>query len=134
MGAKFAPSLANLFMALWEDRNIYSHRTKELIFWRRYIDDALFIWKGNAYTLEKFMTNLNCNDWGIRFSYQFSSESVNYLDLVITRKGNSFSTKSYLKPTDKNGFIPIDSCHHPTWLKSVPKGQFKRIRRNCTED
>lgn len=34
---------------------------------------------------------------------------------------------------DSNGYIPIGSCHHPSWLKAIPKRQFQGIRRNCTE-
>lgn len=40
---------------------------------------------------------------------------------------------SYFKKTDRNAFIPLGSCHHDSWLKSVPKSQFVRMRRNCTE-
>lgn len=38
----------------------------------------------------------------------------------------------YTNPTDRNGYIPVDSCHHAMWLKSVPRSQFTRIRRNCS--
>lgn len=27
----------------------------------------------------------------------------------------------------------MDSCHHRSWLMNIPKGQFIRFRRNCTE-
>lgn len=39
---------------------------------------------------------------------------------------------TYFKETDRNAYIPLTSCHHPSWLKAAPKGQFQRIRRNCT--
>lgn len=41
MGAKFAPSMANLFMAKWEEDVVYSNRRPELVFWGRYVDDIL---------------------------------------------------------------------------------------------
>lgn len=34
---------------------------------------------------------------------------------------------------DQYSFIPTDSCHHRSWLKSVPHSQFLRLRRNCTD-
>lgn len=37
-----------------------------------------------------------------------------------------------LKSTDRNQFIPTDSCHHQNWLRSVPLSQFLRLGRNCT--
>lgn len=46
MGAKYAPSLANLFMAEWEDRKVFSQKRPQLLFYRRFIDDLLFIWEG----------------------------------------------------------------------------------------
>lgn len=37
MGAKFAPSMANLFMAKWEEDVVYQEPRVELVFWKRYI-------------------------------------------------------------------------------------------------
>lgn len=42
------------------------------------------------------------------------------------------STTTYFKETDRNAYIPLTSFHYSQWLKAVPKGQFQRIRRNCT--
>lgn len=39
--------------------------------------------------------------------------------------------QGHFKATDRNGFVPTNSCHHPQWLGAVPKGQYMRIRRNC---
>lgn len=46
MGAKFAPSLANHFMAKWEKGVVYAHRTPEFVLWARYTDYILFLWHG----------------------------------------------------------------------------------------
>lgn len=40
-------------------------------------------------------------------------------------------TKTFFKGTDRNGYIPISSCHHPRWKVNIPKGQLLRLRRNC---
>ena len=42
MGTKVAPSFANIFMAHFEDKWVYSHKTQPLI-WLRYIDDIFMI-------------------------------------------------------------------------------------------
>ncbi|XP_077334619.1 uncharacterized protein LOC143975965 [Lithobates pipiens] len=39
---------------------------------------------------------------------------------------------SHTLHTGLSDIIPRDSCHHPNWLKSIPKGQFQRVRRNCS--
>lgn len=54
MGATFAPSLANLFMARWEKEVIDTDPPRELRLWRRYIDDVLLLWDGNLPSLEAF--------------------------------------------------------------------------------
>lgn len=85
------------------------------------------MWKGDEKSLHSFMTQLNNNDWGIKFTYEYSPTSVNFLDLVIFKEHSSLLTKTFFKNTDRNGYIPLDSGHHPKWLKVIPKGQFQRI-------
>lgn len=106
MGAKFAPSLANLFMAQWEED-------------RQSLDDN--------------MTILNSNDRGISLSYEASSSHVHFLDLEIMAMEDHLEFKTYFKPTDRNGYIPVESCHQEQWLKAIPRGQFLRLRRNCSK-
>ena len=61
MGAKFAPSLANPFMAEWEDRHVFSEFRPELKLYRRFIDDLLFVWEGSRESVEVFVEHLNHN-------------------------------------------------------------------------
>lgn len=98
MGAKFAPSLANLFMALWENDFLFSREDSRPFFWRLYIDDAIFLWggRGDVESLHKFMEYLNSNQWGVRFTYQFSTSSIPFLDLVIYREQNSLWIKTQI--------------------------------------
>ena len=134
MGAKYAPSLANLFMAQWEEDVVYALRRPELLLWARYIDDVLFLWKGDMESLDAFMIQWNDNDRGIVLSYEASPTSIHFLDLEISTTHDKLEFKTYFKPTDRNGYIPVDSCHHRRWLESVPRSQFLRLRRNCTRD
>lgn len=46
--------------------------------------------------------------------------------------GNNIFTNNYFKPTDVNSYIGFNSCHFFPCSKNIHKGQFKRIRRNCT--
>lgn len=46
MGAKFAPSVANLYMAKWEAEGVLRERNAEIMLYRRLIDDLLIIWRG----------------------------------------------------------------------------------------
>lgn len=131
MGAKFAPSLANLFMAYWETETIDIDPRKELQLWKRYIDEVILIWEGDV-SLESFLLKLNQNDRGIVLQHEASDTEIHFLDLNITVKGR-LNISTFFKDTDRNAFIPVTSCHHKSWLAAVPKGQFQHIRCNCTE-
>lgn len=134
MGAKFAPSLANLFMAEWEDKFVFSQGRDSLLFYKRFIDDLFFVWEGTESSLHAFMCELNSNKNNIKLDYTYSKERIHFLDVNVRRTGNSLSTTVYFKPTDRNSYLPINSGHHPLWLMNIPKGQIMRIRRNCTLD
>lgn len=79
------------------------------------------------------MGALNANDRGISLSYEASLSSIHFLDLEIMVVDQHLEFKTYFKPTDRNGYIPSDSCHHAQWLQSVPRSQFLRLRRNCSK-
>lgn len=78
MGAKYAPSLANLFMAKWEE-DVYAHQRPELVLWARYID-ILLLWDGDEDGLKDFMESLK-NDSGLVLNFEVSREEVHFLDL-----------------------------------------------------
>lgn len=66
-------------------------------------------------------------------NHEANRVEINFLDLKISVKRGRFVTSTYFKPTDRNSYIPVDSCHHGSWLRSVPKGQYMRLKHNCTE-
>lgn len=72
MGAKFTPSLANLFMAYWKREVIDVNPPKELHLWKRYIDDVLLLLEGDLPSLETFFSKLNANNRGICLKYEAS--------------------------------------------------------------
>lgn len=43
----------------------------------------------------------------------------------------SISSIVYQNLLDRNGYIPLASCHYPRWLNANPKSQLMRVRRNC---
>lgn len=76
------------------------------------------------------MSKLNGNTKNIRLSWNADASSIAFLDLEIFKQGCSFKTRNFFKPTDRNGYIPLDSCHHHTWLYNIPRGQFIRLDLN----
>ncbi|XP_040285898.1 uncharacterized protein LOC120999093 [Bufo bufo] len=133
MGTRFAPSYANLFLAQWEREFIDSHRGGDLVLWRRYIDDIILIWKGDQESLNKFISELNINNLNLTFIRSTENIEIEFLDLSITKVGEKYVCKTFQKPSSRNAFILHSSCHLPNWLLNVPFGQFRRLKRNCTE-
>ena len=134
MGAKYAPSVANIYMAEWEETAIYNDSPDSLIVYKRFIDDCIVLWKGDDTSLKQFFEKLNKNGKNIKLTYTISDKIIQFLDLEISLEYQKISTKTFFKPVDRNSYIPTDSCHYDPWLINVPKGQLTRIRRNCTDD
>ena len=107
--------------------------SSQIALWARYIDDILLLWTGSYEDLISFIATLNLNERGIELKHEASQTSVHYLDLNIGIKEGSFVTSTFFKDTDRNAFIPTDSCHHAPWIKGVPKSQYLRLKRNCTD-
>ncbi|KAM9324544.1 uncharacterized protein PAF06_000603 [Gastrophryne carolinensis] len=117
-----------IFIKKFIGLNLWPH----LIVWRRYIDDVLCVWNGPQASLDSFFTEVNENDFNLEFTMESSTVSVNFLDLTLKIVGSQLLSCTYFKPTDRNGYVPRTSCHHPRWLETIPKSQFIRLRRNCT--
>ncbi|XP_073481353.1 uncharacterized protein [Aquarana catesbeiana] len=131
MGNKYAPSVANIFLSKWEEEDIYGRCWPHLLLYKRYIDDILIIWKGSREQLEEFIQFISGNKYGVKFTATVHQQKINFLDLEIYKNGNKLGTRTHFKETDRNGYIPMGSCHHPQWKAAIPKSQFIRIRRNC---
>lgn len=132
MGAKFAPSVANAFMAQWEDSSVHTNTPPQLMLYKRYIDDLIIIWNGDRTTLEEFLDQLNTNDRNIALQWNIHEQHIDFLDLDIRIEGEKILTKTHFKSVDRNSYLSTNSCHFKHWLYNIPKGQLIRIKRNCT--
>ena len=133
MGTRVAPSLANIFMADFEEKYVYPYHIQPLI-WLRYIDDIFCVWTDGEESLRDFITHLNNSHQSIKFTEEISHDSVNFLDTTVSLKNGSLITDLYTKPTDTNNYLHYDSAHHPGCKKSLPYSQFLRIRRICQDE
>ena len=132
MGTRVAPTYANLFMAHFEEKYIYTHNSGPRK-WFRFIDDIWGIFKGNKESFQKFNSDINSIHSSITFSGEFSETEVNFLDVTTYRKNSKVYSKLFCKPTDSHSYLEFNSCHPPNNETSIPYSQFLRIRRNCTE-
>uniref|UniRef100_A0A803JQE7 Reverse transcriptase domain-containing protein n=1 Tax=Xenopus tropicalis TaxID=8364 RepID=A0A803JQE7_XENTR len=137
MGAKFAPSYANLYMGWWEESHIFggdSPFLSHVVVYKRYVDDLIFIWKDTESTFSQFVDHLNNNELNLKFTSNFSSTNITFLDLELRGFGTHIETDTYRKPCSGNSLLRADSCHPSHLFKGIPLGQFLRLRRNCSTD
>jgi hypothetical protein len=133
MGTKVAPSFANLFMADFEDKYVYTYQTQPKL-WLRYIDDIFMIWDHTQEELDTFIQHLNSCHTTIKFTSESSTSKVNFLDTTVTIEANgTLYTNLYTKPTDSHNYLRYDSAHPHHCKTSLPTSQFLRLRRICTK-
>lgn len=137
MGSPCAPTYANLFLGWWEDTHIFgddsSIWTPSILYWGRFIDDIFILWNNSELAFRQFVDSLNVNEVGLRFTSEIENHRLPFLDILVEkdRRGNLF-TNIFRKPTASNSLLKWQS-HHPIPLKKgIPKGQFLRVRRNCS--
>ncbi|CAJ0967291.1 unnamed protein product [Ranitomeya imitator] len=139
MGCPCAPSYANLFLGWWEETIVFGDEErwwhKFISIWYRYIDDVFMVWTGTREEFTMFMGCLNINKVGLKFTSEISEIELAFLDLKIVKdESGQVATSIYRKPTSTNSLLHWDS-HHPVSLKrGIPKGQFLRLRRNCSRE
>ncbi|XP_069612068.1 uncharacterized protein [Ranitomeya imitator] len=96
---------------------------------------AFFLDQNTTGTLEEchqFVDTLNQNPWNIRLTSHFSQMEVEFLDLKLYPGDGYVQTTLYRKPTAINSLLHFSSFHPQHLKKGIPKGQFYRIRRNCS--
>lgn len=138
MGARMAPSYANIFMAELEEDLLTKYPKKPLL-WKRYIDDILCIWPGPPSELESFMLYLNQCHPTIKFTYESSTNSVDFLDLTIYKGRRHAASlildfKPFFKSTNKFQYLQYTSAHPRGIFASLTKGELTRLLRACSSE
>ena len=119
----------------FETKAIDEYHLKPWVWWR-YIDDVFLIWEHGEESLLEFLRHLNTLHPTIKFDSpaQYSTESLNFLDVTVSRIGDRLKTDLYSKPTDTHQFLEFSSCHPFHTKRSIPYSQTLRLRRICSED
>ena len=112
MGVRCAPVYANLFMGAI-DENICNEFSQNIVIYKRFIDDILIIFTGSQSELDnlkKYMNTLNNN---IKFTFNTSSTSIDFMDITLIRnpENNTISSTLYKKPTDTLALLNFHSNH-----------------------
>ena len=116
IGTKFAPPYACIFMDQVESKFLQTQKFQTLV-WFRYIDDIFFILTHGENSLKNFMMEFNNFNPNIKFTYEFSEASINFLDLNVKLSDGKLQTSLYVKPTDRHQYLHFRSSH-PKHTKS----------------
>lgn len=139
MGAAFSPTIANIFMSVTLRRFLRTQRHHPLLL-KRYIDDILIIWTKPQEDLEKFLNDLNTFHPSLKYTFEYSTENTNFLDLTIYKgphfqRTKQLDTKTYQKPQNLYQYLHYTSHHQRNVHKAVILGECVRyIRTNTTKD
>ena len=70
-------------MGEFEEKYIYPEIGDDCLYYGRYIDDILMIFKGNVERFKIFAERLNTKHPSIKFDYEVSKKSISFLDTRI---------------------------------------------------
>ena len=138
MGMSPAPTIANLYVAIYEATHILPLLTSFLFFLKRFIDDGLGIWLHDpdpdvdAANWILFKTLINA--MGLRWTSTKLSKKVIFMDMTIEISGSRLVTALYAKPMALYQYIPPTSCHPPGALTGLVFGQVLRIFQLCSRN
>ena len=136
MGMSPAPSIANLYVSIYEQTHIQHHFTPHLHYLRRFIDDGFGIWvhdpdptvDNNIWT--RFVDSVN--NMGLTWEFTTRSGSVTFMDLTVKLTAGRFTTSLYAKPLALHLYLPPSSCHAPGVLCGLINGHILRITQLCS--
>ena len=83
IGTKFSPPYDCIFMDEEETEFLKSQELQPFL-WFRYIDDIIFIWTHGEEKHTQFLNELNNFHSNLKFTYETSSCTVNFLDLNVS--------------------------------------------------
>ena len=79
--------------------------------WWRCTDDIFAIWPHDDENLRKFIEVTNYYHRTIKFTVEWSRESVTFFDTKVIRDGNKLITDLYTKPPDAHQYVHQCRCH-----------------------
>ena len=135
MGSPMAPAYASLFMGKLEQDFLKSRSLAPSI-WLRFLDDIFMVWDHSIESLHSFIDALNSFHSSIKFTYNISTKTVNFLDVTVFKSENlEFLLLMYMyKSTNVHQYVEYSSCHPKSCKNGIPYSQGKRYRRIISND
>jgi len=136
MGMSPAPTIANLYVAIYELEFIIPLLEKYLMFYKRFIDDGFAVW---LHDLDPTIDAENWNNFkalinamGLNWTFKSPRKKLIFMDMTIQIEGGKIITTIYAKPLALYQYIPPNSCHPPGVLTGLIFSQILRIYQLCS--
>ena len=102
--------------------------------YKRYIDDGFGASSRPESVVLDFIYFVKNFHPSVKFTYNISPVSVEFLDIQVNIKDSKFNTSVFYKPTDAHSYLHFHSFHHLNTKASIPYPQFLRLRRLRSDD
>jgi hypothetical protein len=136
MGMSPAPTIANLYVAIYKTAHIIPLLNKCLLFYKRFIDDSFAVW------LQDLDPTVDAKNWtdfqailnamGINWTFKSPHKKLIFMDMTIQIIDDKLVTTIYAKPLALYQYIPPNSCHPPGVLTGLVYGQILWIYQLCS--
>ena len=104
VGTKLSPPYGKLFIAGLEKR-IFKNSGYHPYLWLRFLDDIFCIWTDGLEKLVEFLKSLNAFHPMIKFAMDYSYETVNFLDVQVSKRNSTLETDLYWEDTDRHQYL-----------------------------
>jgi hypothetical protein len=123
MGMSPAPTLANLFGAIYKEEYVLPFVPAIVIYLHRFIDNGFGIWLHGpdpAVDESNWKVFKAClNNSGIQWTFSKHADEAIFMDLRLKIKGKKVMTSLYAMPLVLHLYLPPHSCHTPRVLSGL---------------
>ena len=134
MGTKMGPSFACLFVGYLEEQMFAEYIGTPPDLYKRYIDDVFGVSSDSEQELMSFIDFVSSYHPAIKYTFTITKERLSFLDIDCFIKDGQISTSVFYKPTDAHSYLNYESCHPESCKNAIPKSQFLRLRRICSDE
>lgn len=93
----------------------------------------LVIWTGPQDELVQFISFIAHNNFNLKFTMQFDTQFVSFLDVNLDADGSLYTTL-HRKEMAGNTILLSTSAHPRPLVWSIPYSQYLRLQRNCARE
>ncbi len=126
MGMSPAPTIANLFVAIYKTTHVLPYIPQVVLYLCRFIDDGVGDWLHDPDPLVDESNRLNfqacLNDSGLKWIFSEGMTEVVFMDLRLKIEAKKVVAPLYAKPMALHLYIPLHSCHAPGVLPGIVFG------------